>query len=162
MTDRDLGARDPRWSDVAQLAHAFLQLINAVHAGMHAEETGVGETGAIGGRVAVCCRRWYYARQQRHRPRRTAPFSTGAISTWAESPPQRSPVGSDHQISRRGAMCIRMLSGPFWTPCMLIIGNWSNPFSSCFPLGAIRGCQTPPRGAGSKVTVFALFTGIQE
>ena len=60
MADRDLDAGDLCWGNAAHLAHALLQ---GVHAGMHVGKTGVGETGAIGGRVAVCCRGRYCARQ---------------------------------------------------------------------------------------------------
>ena len=56
MADRDFGARHLGRGDAAHLAHAFLQRIHAVHAGMHVGEAaaiGVERQFAAGGGVAL-------------------------------------------------------------------------------------------------------------
>src|ERR1700745_924420 len=56
MADRDLGIGDLRWGGAAHLAHALLQCVHAVHAGMHVRKTaaiGVERQFAAGSSVML-------------------------------------------------------------------------------------------------------------
>jgi hypothetical protein len=113
VADRDLGIRGARWSYAAHLAHALLQCVHAVYAGMH-----VGEAAAIG--------------VQRQ-------FAAGAVLRSAIVPSGRfldATHDDDQQLVK---------------PPLVLFSTW-----------AIFGSQGSLRGIGCKVTLFALFTAIQE